>query len=99
MRGLKFHTRVRGGRFSPHFLAEAAMRLKSLLMVGLVLTLSPKLVHAQQRMIEREQEFLRSKPKINDVLTDVTVYDVEGREVKTSSLRGHYTVLTFGCLT
>ncbi len=99
MKGLKIHTRVRGGRFPPHFLAEAAMRLKPLLMVGLVLTFSPNLVLAQERMQEREQEFLRSKPKVNEVLPDVTVYDVAGREVKTSSLRGHYTVLTFGCLT
>ena len=34
-----------------------------------------------------------------DSLPDVTVYDPQGQEVKTSSLRGHYTVLTFGCLT
>jgi cytochrome oxidase Cu insertion factor (SCO1/SenC/PrrC family) len=47
----------------------------------------------------REAAFLQESPKAGEALPDVTVYDVEGREVKTSSLRGHYTVLTFGCLT
>jgi hypothetical protein len=27
------------------------------------------------------------------------VYDVDGQKVETAGLRGHYTVLTFGCLT
>lgn len=52
-----------------------------------------------QRMQEREQEFLRSKPLVGDPLPDVTVYTTDGMPFKTSDLRGHYTVLTFGCLT
>jgi hypothetical protein len=52
-----------------------------------------------QRMQEREEEFLRSKPLVGDPLPDVTVYSVDGTPFKTSDLRGHYTVLTFGCLT
>lgn len=54
---------------------------------------------AQQRMQEREQEFLQEKPLINDPLPDMTIYAADGSPFKTSSLRGHYTVLTFGCLT
>ncbi len=54
---------------------------------------------AQQRMQEREQEFLDEKPLINDPLPEVTIYAADGSRFKTSSLRGHYTVLTFGCLT
>lgn len=46
-----------------------------------------------------EEEFAKAKPAIGDTIPDVTVYDSAGKEVKTSGLRGHYTVLTFGCLT
>ena len=75
------------------------MRLTSLFVLALVLTASPDGVRAQRRMQEREQEFLRSKPLINDPLPDVTIYEADGSPFKTADLRGHYTVLTFGCLT
>jgi cytochrome oxidase Cu insertion factor (SCO1/SenC/PrrC family) len=52
-----------------------------------------------QKMQEREEDFLRSKPLIGDILPDVTVYSPDGTPFKTDDLRGHYTVLTFGCLT
>lgn len=48
---------------------------------------------------QREEDFLRGKPAVGDPLPDLTVYTPDGKEFKTSSLRGHYTVLTFGCLT
>jgi hypothetical protein len=54
---------------------------------------------AQERMQKREREFLRSKPSINDPLPDVTIYAADGSPFKTADLKGHYTVLTFGCLT
>ncbi|MEX2174579.1 MAG: hypothetical protein WD872_09465 [Pirellulaceae bacterium] len=73
--------------------------MKLLLVVALVLACSPPLVLAQQRMQEREREFLRSKPRIDDPLPDVTIYAADGSPLKTADLRGHYTVLTFGCLT
>jgi cytochrome oxidase Cu insertion factor (SCO1/SenC/PrrC family) len=46
-----------------------------------------------------DEEFAKSKPAVGDTIPDVTVYDPTGKEVKTSELRGHHTVLTFGCLT
>ena len=52
-----------------------------------------------QRMQQREREFLRSKPLIGERLPDVTVFAIDGTPFKTADLRGHYTVLTFGCLT
>jgi cytochrome oxidase Cu insertion factor (SCO1/SenC/PrrC family) len=52
-----------------------------------------------QRMQEREEDFLRSKPLIGDKLPTVTVYSPDGTLFKTDDLRGHYAVLTFGCLT
>ncbi len=48
---------------------------------------------------QTEAEFLKAAPGVGDLLPDVTVHDPSGKEIKTSSLRGHYTVLTFGCLT
>lgn len=65
----------------------------------LVVALSMCSVAQAQRMQEREEDFLRSKPNVNDPLPDVTVYSPTGTEFKTADLRGHYTVLTFGCLT
>jgi cytochrome oxidase Cu insertion factor (SCO1/SenC/PrrC family) len=46
-----------------------------------------------------DDAFITDKPAVGDPLPDLTVYTPDGKEVKTSSLRGHYTVLTFGCLT
>jgi hypothetical protein len=75
------------------------MSKKVLLMVALLLTISFNGALAQQRMQEREREFLTSKPLIGDPLPDVTIYAADGSPFKTGDLRGHYTVLTFGCLT
>jgi cytochrome oxidase Cu insertion factor (SCO1/SenC/PrrC family) len=46
-----------------------------------------------------EEAFTREKPAIGDRLPDLTVYSPDGKEVKTSSLRGQHVVITFGCLT
>jgi cytochrome oxidase Cu insertion factor (SCO1/SenC/PrrC family) len=46
-----------------------------------------------------EEDFAKQKPAVGDTLPDLTVYSPDGKEVKTADLRGHYTVLTFGCLT
>lgn len=46
-----------------------------------------------------EAAFAREKPAIGDRLPDLTVYSPDGKEVKTSSLRGQHVVITFGCLT
>ena len=54
---------------------------------------------AQDRREQKEEEFLKAKPRVGDPLPDLTVYAADGKEVKTADLRGHYTVLTFGCLT
>ena len=57
-------------------------------------------LHVQaQSMGDREQAFLKAKPLIGDALPDVTIYSPDGSPFHTGDLRGHYTVLTFGCLT
>ena len=53
----------------------------------------------QREAKEREEEFVNSRPTIGDPLPVTTVYTSDGKPVSTADLRGHYTVLTFGCLT
>ena len=48
---------------------------------------------------KEDPEWVKQSPTIGDPLPDLTVYTADGKEFKTSSLRGHYTVLDFGCLT
>jgi cytochrome oxidase Cu insertion factor (SCO1/SenC/PrrC family) len=48
---------------------------------------------------KEDPEFVKKSPTIGDALPDLTVYSADGKEFKTSSLRGQYTVLSFGCLT
>ncbi len=43
--------------------------------------------------------FDETAPKIGALLPDVTCYDADGKEFKLRSLKGHHTVLLFGCLT
>ena len=57
----------------------------------------PQLALAQKE--KKDEDFLVEKPAVGEMLPDVTVYSPDGKEVKTADLRGHYTVLTFGCLT
>ncbi len=46
-----------------------------------------------------EDRFDREAPQVGDLLPDVVGLDAEGNEFPLRDLRGHYTVLTFGCLT
>lgn len=68
------------------------------LVLSLAFVALPTSVRAQ-KMQEREEDFLRSKPLTGDKLPDVSIYSLDGTPFKTGDLRGHYTVLTFGCLT
>lgn len=76
------------------------MRLFSTNLLVLALFTASMVTPAQaQRMQQREKAFLKSKPLIGEMLPDVTVYSPDGTPFRTADLRGHYTVLTFGCLT
>ena len=46
-----------------------------------------------------DPEWLAQSPKVGEPFPDVTVYTPDGKEFQTSGLRGHYTVVAFGCLT
>jgi cytochrome oxidase Cu insertion factor (SCO1/SenC/PrrC family) len=65
--------------------------------LGLAIAVVPTTALAQQK--KSEEDFLKEKPAIGEALPDLTVYSPDGKEVKTSSLRGQHVVLTFGCLT
>jgi len=43
--------------------------------------------------------FDRTAPQVGDRLPDVAGLDADGKKFNLRSLTGHYTVLTFGCLT
>jgi cytochrome oxidase Cu insertion factor (SCO1/SenC/PrrC family) len=73
------------------------MRLVLFVSVSLALAWLPATGRAQMK--QSEEDFVKAKPALGEPLPDLIVYDPDGKEVKTSSLRGHYTVLTFGCLT
>ena len=74
------------------------MRLTACIVAALAM-LACSVPSSAQRRKASEEEFVRQPPAVGDALPDVTVYDSRGNEVGASSLRGHYTVLTFGCLT
>jgi len=75
------------------------MKFSKLLALTLFVAALPAMTWAQQRKKASEEDFVKEKPAVGDAFPDVVIYDPSGKEVKTSSFRGHYTVLTFGCLT
>lgn len=52
-----------------------------------------------QRNPKKEEAFVRAHPAVGDALPDVEVFTPDGQPFRTKDLRGHYAVLTFGCLT
>jgi len=71
--------------------------MRTLTLAALLLALPPALAQKGKKL--SDEEFVTARPAVGDVIPDVSVFDQSGKELKTSSLRGHYTVLTFGCLT
>lgn len=65
--------------------------------VALAAVALPTSAHAQKE--RKDEDFLKEKPVVGDTLPDLVVYSPDGKEFKTADLRGHYSVLTFGCLT
>ena len=73
------------------------MKVLPHLVVLLALAGPPPSATAQPK--RSEADFVKEKPAVGDLLPDLTVYAPDGKEVKTSGLRGQHVVLTFGCLT
>lgn len=76
------------------------MRFAKWLLVALMLVAMSSPVQAQRKKLKvNEEDFLKEAPVVGDKLPEVSVYSPTGTEFTTADLRGHYTVLTFGCLT
>ena len=75
------------------------MRLTSLTFLTMFVMTIPTDVLAQRGKKDQEANFVKSSPTIGEMLPDVVVYSSDGTPISTADLRGHYTVLTFGCLT
>ncbi len=77
------------------------MRFLFALGLALLVALQPDPALGQQKKGDKKDEaaFVTEKPAIGDTIPELTIYTPEGKEVKTSDLRGQYVVLTFGCLT
>jgi cytochrome oxidase Cu insertion factor (SCO1/SenC/PrrC family) len=73
------------------------MRLVFRFVLALLAAALPAAALAQPK--KSEEDFVKQKPAVGDALPELTVYSPDGKEVKTSSLRGQFVVLTFGCLT
>ena len=65
---------------------------------ALLLAALPATAFAQPKQ-KNDEDFAKEKPAVGDTIPDLTVYSPDGKEVKTADLRGHHTVLVFGCLT
>ncbi len=74
------------------------MRTRQLFLFA-CLSLASTLFAQRQNLKEREDDFATTRPLLGERLPDVGIYTAEGTPFQTSSLKGHYTVLTFGCLT
>jgi cytochrome oxidase Cu insertion factor (SCO1/SenC/PrrC family) len=74
--------------------------MRSSFVVALVLAIAtlPAEVGAQRNR-KKEEEFVKAQPAVGDSLPELTVFTPDGKPFQTADLRGHYTVLTFGCLT
>lgn len=59
-------------------------------------------IHAEawsQGNPKRDEEFVKAKPAVGDVLPRLTVDTPEGQPFDVTESDGQYTVLVFGCLT
>lgn len=74
------------------------MKALAVLEFVLLVSATANLALAQDRQRD-EAAFVKQRPAVGDVFPDVVVYDVHGQQVETARFRGHYSVLTFGCLT
>jgi hypothetical protein len=83
----------------PHF-EDTVMRLVTHLGLGLAFLAAGAATPAwAQKQKDKDDAFDRETPRVGDALPALTVYTPDGKAFETADLRGHYTVLTFGCLT
>ena len=74
--------------------------MRFLLLVVLAVAAAAALAPPPARIdTSRDDDFLKERPRVGDRLPDLTANTPDGTEVRLADLRGHHTVLVFGCLT
>lgn len=74
--------------------------MRAILLFLVTVSLLVPTADAQQRNLKaREAEFMSTPPLVGEPLPEVELFDIDGKPFSTASMKGHYTVLTFGCLT
>ena len=63
----------------------------------LLMAAFPGAIQAQRR--GNNPEFERNSPAVGERLPDITVFDANGDEFPLRSIKDHYSVVVFGCLT
>ena len=53
----------------------------------------------RNQMVAMNGRFLRSRPRVGELIPKLKGFDEQGNEVQLSSLKGSYAVIVFGCLT
>ena len=66
-------------------------------LMGGLLVASP--AAAQRGGSALQNRFEKNSPGIGQTLPDITLYDEQGRPFAVRDLKGHYSVIVFGCLT
>jgi cytochrome oxidase Cu insertion factor (SCO1/SenC/PrrC family) len=74
------------------------VRCVTLLVAVLIVTGLSADVRAQRNQ-KKFDDFVKSRPAVGDAFPDLSVSTPDGKPFQTADLRGHYTVVTFGCLT
>ncbi len=75
------------------------VRIKRIFSIAIAVSLLMGSQVSAQRRGRSSPRFSLNALQIGDMLPDITVFDSEGKELPLRSLKEHYTVLVFGCLT
>jgi cytochrome oxidase Cu insertion factor (SCO1/SenC/PrrC family) len=74
--------------------------MRSVILFGLVLVFISLPVEVRSQGNRKKfDDFVKDRPAVGDALPELSVYTPDGKPFQTADLRGHYTVLTFGCMT
>lgn len=65
----------------------------------LAMSLPGALFAQEKKKKPSEEDFVKISPALGDPFPALGMYDVNGKEIEIGDLKGHYVVLTFGCLT
>jgi len=74
--------------------------MRCVILLGLVLVFVSLPMEARSQGNQKKfDDFVKASPAVGDSLPELSVFTSDGKPFQTADLHGHYTVLTFGCLT